>query len=264
MDWITEQIAIGPKEDAIDRELLREQRVRSVLNLIGPQGDDGPRELGLDAIVVIPLLDGHGNDPAVFRQAVESLATLVESHPPVLVHCNLGQNRSAAVVASYLMRSRGLNPEQALSLLAEKRPVVSVLPPLEYLVQSMREGFTPPRTVEVRLASQRLIAFEGPTPIFSFPCVTGDNAHPTPVGQWQILHKRRFAICPRSRASLGYALIFVPSGEAIYQAPPGQMLPTAKVTNQDGARPPGGVQLAEKDAAALFDWAPVGTHVWVH
>jgi hypothetical protein len=60
VDWIT-----------LDRELLGEHGFRSILNLLG--NEEAP-EPGLNVIITVPLEDGYGNDPAVFRRAVESLA----------------------------------------------------------------------------------------------------------------------------------------------------------------------------------------------
>jgi len=48
---------------------------------------------------------------------------LATSRPPVLVQCQYGRSRSAAVVAGYLMRERGLDPFQAREVVAGKRDI---------------------------------------------------------------------------------------------------------------------------------------------
>ncbi len=46
----------------------------------------------------------------------------------VLVHCVQGMSRSAAVVAAYLMASRGMSRKDAVELLVSKRPIVKPNP----------------------------------------------------------------------------------------------------------------------------------------
>src|SRR5204863_5924235 len=81
--------------------------VWSVLSLIGKLVGRSAESLGVQRVEVFPLQDGPGDDLARFARAVDLLARLVEEGPPVFVHCRAGQSRSAAVVAAFLMRSRG-------------------------------------------------------------------------------------------------------------------------------------------------------------
>jgi protein-tyrosine phosphatase len=63
------------------------------------------------------------------------------SHAPVLVHCNLGLNRSAAVVAGYFVRSAGIRASQSLGMVAAKR-TIQVRAPLADLVYALsNDGF---------------------------------------------------------------------------------------------------------------------------
>ena len=52
----------------------------------------------------------------------------------VLVHCQAGMSRSATVVTAYLMQTFDLNPENAIAMLKEKRPVI------EWVVHLVREN----------------------------------------------------------------------------------------------------------------------------
>jgi protein-tyrosine phosphatase len=72
---------------------------------------------------VFPLQDGPGDDAPRFARAVELLACLVEEAAPVFVHCRAGRSRSAAVVAAFLMQSRGLSAEDALALVNSRRAI---------------------------------------------------------------------------------------------------------------------------------------------
>jgi atypical dual specificity phosphatase len=136
MDWITENIAIGDYREAQDKELLREAGFASVLGLISTLADKSPTEMGLKRIEIVTLLDGAGNDPALFRRAVDTLAELVSLTPPVFVHCRAGWSRSPAVVAGYLIITRGLQATQALGEVSAKRPG-SMAPELQVLLADL-------------------------------------------------------------------------------------------------------------------------------
>ena len=43
---------------------------------------------------------------------------------PVLVHCHAGMQRSAAVVAMYLIANYGMKSDKAMAAIKEKRPIV--------------------------------------------------------------------------------------------------------------------------------------------
>lgn len=123
MDWITDEIALGDWRDALDADLLRRECVWSVLSLIGKLVGRTAESLGVERVEVFPLQDGPGDNPARFARAVEVLARLVAEGAPVFVHCRAGRSRSAAVVAAYLMRSRGLSADAAVAFVASRREI---------------------------------------------------------------------------------------------------------------------------------------------
>lgn len=121
MDRIADPIFIGNYLEAQDRELLSGHGIRSVLSLDGTLSAQHASRLGVEAVVAFPLIDGPGNNPRVFRLAVESLGELVRSHPPVLVHCHAGRSRSVVTVAGHFTRSLGLSTRDALAAVTAKR-----------------------------------------------------------------------------------------------------------------------------------------------
>lgn len=123
MDWITDAVAIGTYLEAKDDGLLSKDKFRSVLSLDGTLSANDAANLGLAEVVPYRLVDGAGNDLRVFRLAVADLRRLARSQPPVLVNCNAGRSRSAVVVAGYLMRDLGIDPEQAIGIVASKREI---------------------------------------------------------------------------------------------------------------------------------------------
>lgn len=136
MDWITDDVAIGNYLDAHDRDLLMREKVNAVLGLTDALRGILPAELNLKAIEIVPLEDAAGNDPRMFRRALDTLDRLIHEAKPVLVHCHAGRSRSAVVVAGYLMRAFGIDACQALALVAAKRDV-AVTAGLERLLDSI-------------------------------------------------------------------------------------------------------------------------------
>ena len=110
-----------------------DERFASALSLDGTLYGKEPADYGLRRIEVVQLEDAPGNEPRRFRLAVEYLDELVREAPPVLVQCHAGRSRSAVVVAGYLAQLRGIDPQEALDLVAEKRPI-AVTPGLERLL----------------------------------------------------------------------------------------------------------------------------------
>ena len=139
MNWITEAIAIGTYLEAQDSALLRREGIGSVLSLDRTLQGKDPTELSLKAIEAVPLEDGPGNDPRLFRQAVDALADLVKNRGPVLVQCHAGRSRSVVVVAGFLMQSLGIEADEALARVAARREV-AVTAGLERLLDGLLEN----------------------------------------------------------------------------------------------------------------------------
>jgi hypothetical protein len=139
VDWITDEIALGDWRDANDADLLRRECVWSMLSLIGMFVGRSAESLGVQRVEFFPLQDGPGDDPARFARAVKLLARLVVEGPPVFVHCRAGRSRSAAVVAAYLMQSRGLSAEEAVALVASRR-AIGLNPEMAALVKQFASG----------------------------------------------------------------------------------------------------------------------------
>ena len=133
MDWITDQIAIGNYLDAQDVELLRREGIASILCLDGSLAGRAPADLGVRKIAVVKLTDGPGNDRDTFFRAVDALSRFVGEWPPVLVQCHAGRSRSPVIVAGHFIRTRGVQPPEALRLVAAKREL-QVTPGLDSML----------------------------------------------------------------------------------------------------------------------------------
>ncbi len=137
MDWITDAIAIGNYKDALDKNMLAREGIRSVLGLVGTLADIEPDEHGLDELEVIELIDGRGNRPETFIDAVDVLEDMLEHSPPVMVHCHAGRSRSVVVVAGYLVRSQGLSRAAALAMVSTRRDA-QITPGLQQILSHVK------------------------------------------------------------------------------------------------------------------------------
>lgn len=70
-------------------------------------------------------VDDHPSSEQTMRSMIPVMVRYIENsitHTSVVVHCFAGQQRSAAVVAAYLMKTKGFTPEQAVDFIKSKKP----------------------------------------------------------------------------------------------------------------------------------------------
>lgn len=123
MDWITDDILIGNYLDAQNLEELRGAGVRSIVGLSGESYALPYGEYGVVKTKVYDFIDGAGNDPYVFLNAVDTLQHFRRTRGPVLVHCHAGKSRSAVLVAVHFMRDESKTLEDAMGLISSKRDI---------------------------------------------------------------------------------------------------------------------------------------------
>jgi protein-tyrosine phosphatase len=91
--------------------------------IIDLEGDIDPvvpqKEIG-DVYVYWPIEDGPMAQPDIVRQLAGFVSGLVDGGYRVLVHCKSGINRASLVTARTLIH-RGMEPEEAVKLLRERR-----------------------------------------------------------------------------------------------------------------------------------------------
>lgn len=130
---ITPEISITDSVTAASSPLA-ELGYRALLCLDAGSLADRQRLEGLE--VCIRHLHPQESSLAPFNDAVATLASLIEEHGRVLVHCNMGECRSVCVVAAYLVRKHGERPDEALSRVARLRKSPFIPRGLEILVLS--------------------------------------------------------------------------------------------------------------------------------
>lgn len=114
------------------------------------------------------------------------------------------------------------------------------------------------RWIEVDLGNQMTYAYEGDTLVNSFLVSTGTWQHPTVTGEYRIYVKYRYA----DMSGPGYYLADVPYVMYFYKGY--GLHGTYWHSNFGTPMSHGCVNLETGDAGWLFDWASVGTTVYVH
>lgn len=117
LDWITDRIAIGNIEDAMDTDGLRAAGISGVLCLNGFPHE--PKRKGF-AWLNVNLIDGPGNSIDDLRAALRGLGELCRAHK-VMVHCMEGLSRSAFVVACYLAQELSIPIDTAIEEVTRRR-----------------------------------------------------------------------------------------------------------------------------------------------
>jgi len=128
--------------------------------------------------------------------------------------------------------------------------------------------WSPEKRIEIDLNEQHLTAWEGDKVIYRFPCSTGDAAHPTRTGTFEVLDKIPKAYSPSWDLHMPYWLgvYWVDSMENGIHALPidsdGDTLWAGYLGRQPVSL--GCVVLDTPDAKKLYEWAEVGTPVVIN
>lgn len=117
IDFVTETVALGSYQQMLEAGTqLQPHGFRSLLNVAGMDCRSDLAACGFLDVRHIPLYDY-----ASFAAGVEALQQLARELAPVFVHCHLGISRSASIVAGWLVRERGMTPDEAAELVQGKR-----------------------------------------------------------------------------------------------------------------------------------------------
>jgi predicted protein tyrosine phosphatase len=122
--------------DPDDVEMLARMRVRRVLNLTeddeyGP-GDRAAVERALAAAGIeeerVPLTDYGGLPSDVLEAAVQEVNSWLDQGARTYLHCRAGWQRSAAVAAGVVAVRTGVDIDEALDRVQERKPSADPLP----------------------------------------------------------------------------------------------------------------------------------------
>jgi protein-tyrosine phosphatase len=127
---IMDHVYLGNKQDANNIRLLKRLKISHVLNCAAspesrydgsknPYAEEGIKYLGIEAFdtVQYPIL-------MHFHQALGFIDTCLKEGGRVLVHCEMGVNRSGAIYVAYMMVHENISLLQAIRQVKFERPVL--------------------------------------------------------------------------------------------------------------------------------------------
>lgn len=121
-DRIDPHVIVGAYPFARDVPAMHEAGVRAVVNTCeeyaGPESEYA--KYGIEQLR-IPTTDFTHPKLADVEKAVEFVQSHVETDESVYIHCKAGRARSATVAICWLMKYRGLSPDQAQVKLLQSR-----------------------------------------------------------------------------------------------------------------------------------------------
>jgi protein-tyrosine phosphatase len=122
-------------QDAEDVAALVAARITRVFNLVQDlEYDPGGRDACVAALADAgieewraQLVDYGGLAPAQIEAVARAVLAWLEEGERVYVHCRAGWQRSAAIVAAIVTLREGVEPQQALDVLRERKPTANPL-----------------------------------------------------------------------------------------------------------------------------------------
>jgi hypothetical protein len=122
-DRITETVYLGSRIASLDDyHRLRAQGVRACVDM----KQEGPDPWGFEAFLWLPTADHDAPSQRHLHLGIAFLRQCEQSAMPVFVACMAGVGRSSTLVLAHLLagRFREAPPDEALSFLSARRPVV--------------------------------------------------------------------------------------------------------------------------------------------
>ncbi|KAL7991578.1 hypothetical protein Chor_015834 [Crotalus horridus] len=115
-------LLLGSQDAAHDLETMKKYKVTHVLNVAYGVENAFPNDF---TYKTIPILDLPETDiTSCFPECFEFIEQIKLKGGVVLVHCNAGVSRAAAIIIGFLMYSEGLNFAMAFSVVKNARPAI--------------------------------------------------------------------------------------------------------------------------------------------
>nr|XP_020663426.1 dual specificity protein phosphatase 19 [Pogona vitticeps] len=115
-------LLVGSQDAAHDLDTMKKYGVTHVLNVAYGVENAFPHDF---TYKMIPILDLPETDiVSYFPECFEFIEEAQLKNGVVLVHCNAGVSRAAAIVIGFLMHSEGLSFSRAFSLVKNARPAI--------------------------------------------------------------------------------------------------------------------------------------------
>ncbi|WP_234824133.1 phosphatidylglycerophosphatase and protein-tyrosine phosphatase 1 family protein [Bremerella cremea] len=144
-DEIDEHVFVGAVPSRQMAEDLAASGIAAVINTC--QEYEGPLDIyeehGIEQLY-LPTIDFTPPSVEDIDEGVRFIEKYVAAGKDVYVHCKAGRARSATIVLCWLMKTKGMTPEQAQVFMKEKRRQVLSSIYLRPVVQTYYRGLHPP------------------------------------------------------------------------------------------------------------------------
>lgn len=104
-------------------ERLKNEGITEDISLEEEQVDT---PFGVESYLWLPVIDHTPPNPDQMEYGVSSIEKLVKLGKKVYVHCKNGHGRSPTLVAAYLIRARGMTPDEAEDFIKKRRPSIHI------------------------------------------------------------------------------------------------------------------------------------------
>jgi len=151
------------------------------------------------------------------------------------------------------------NRQKTVSLAVGIAPVVE-----EYVSPGNTPGKYPGKYIEINLSEQNLYTFEGTRLLNTYKISTGKWSMPTPEGEFTINNKDPRAYSATYKLYMPYWMSFIDSKYGIHELPE---WPDGTKEGEGHLGTPvshGCVRLGRGAAQEVYDWAEIGTPVYIH
>ena len=120
MDFIIDSLYLGDNSDA--KKLIRERSIEAVINVSHYENHKLPRKSKIKYFK-IGIRDSKNTDSNLHLATYLVLDYCMKNNFKTLIHCSAGRSRSASYVILYLMVKHGMNYDQAINYIKERRRI---------------------------------------------------------------------------------------------------------------------------------------------
>lgn len=138
---IAHGLYLGTVKAALSKETLEKHGIDGVISVY-----DKEINVSADKHARIDVVDEpHVNMKPAIERAAELVRAWREEKPDakILIHCQMGQSRSATVTTGVLIREHGMDPSEAVKLVRKQRPVVAINYGFQQQLRRMAESTAP-------------------------------------------------------------------------------------------------------------------------
>jgi len=113
---------LGGDESALNKKLLKENNVSTILNVTSHIPFYHETEFTYHRI---PIIDNPGVDiKQYFDETFKIIDETITNNKKILIHCQAGISRSATIVIAYIMRKNKITMNEAQKIVHTKRPCI--------------------------------------------------------------------------------------------------------------------------------------------